>query len=323
MWRWFSINIDDGTHFGHPHRDPAGDLHRGWVAGRRGHLDPHLGRDHRAGRRRGDPPGQPRAGHRPGRTHELRADILRVYGVPHKTGDRYTIVNEGLARWTYEGRTGYGISEYLHQLDDDGVPWCRSSDRRCARARPTWRPRWRGRRRRPGHRTAAALGRRQRETWAFAAGGGPDPPAGAAVRGAPHRHGHRGGAVAGGPAGPGAAGGGDRRGRARQRAGRLVDGGRARPRRDDRPQDPARRRVRPRPGGWPGSAAGRWPASTASPGRHPRPGRRRPGGPATGGARRRGGAPPRLRAGVPVAGAVPAGGRHATGSSTATSGSAT
>jgi hypothetical protein len=57
-----------------------------------------------------------------GRTHELRADILRVYGVPHKTGDRYTIVNEGLARWTYEGRTGYGISEYLHQLDDDGVP---------------------------------------------------------------------------------------------------------------------------------------------------------------------------------------------------------
>ena len=28
-----------------------------------------------------------------------------------------TIVNEGLARWTYEGRTGTGISEYLHQLD--------------------------------------------------------------------------------------------------------------------------------------------------------------------------------------------------------------
>jgi len=32
-----------------------------------------------------------------------------------------TIVNEGLARWTYEGRTGYGISEYLHQLDDDNL----------------------------------------------------------------------------------------------------------------------------------------------------------------------------------------------------------
>ena len=29
---------------------------------------------------------------------------------------------EGLARWTYEGRTGQGISEYLHQLDDDNRP---------------------------------------------------------------------------------------------------------------------------------------------------------------------------------------------------------
>jgi hypothetical protein len=57
-----------------------------------------------------------------GRTHELRGDILRVYGVPRKTGERYTVVNEGLARWTYEGRTGYGISEYLHQLDEEGVP---------------------------------------------------------------------------------------------------------------------------------------------------------------------------------------------------------
>ena len=28
----------------------------------------------------------------------------------------------GLARWSYEGRTGYGISEYLHQLDDAGRP---------------------------------------------------------------------------------------------------------------------------------------------------------------------------------------------------------
>ena len=33
-----------------------------------------------------------------------------------------TIVNEGLARWTYEGRTGTGISEYLHQLDADARP---------------------------------------------------------------------------------------------------------------------------------------------------------------------------------------------------------
>jgi len=33
-----------------------------------------------------------------------------------------TIVNEGLARWTYEGRTGHGISEYLHQLGSKAQP---------------------------------------------------------------------------------------------------------------------------------------------------------------------------------------------------------
>ena len=53
------------------------------------------------------------------RVHELRRDVLRR-PAPHKTGDGYTVVNEGLARWTYEERTGYGISEYLHQLDDEG-----------------------------------------------------------------------------------------------------------------------------------------------------------------------------------------------------------
>ena len=131
MWRWFSINIpgegdDVGTHFGGIRiGTPAGDLHRGWVW--------HDGEatsirswdvQHRARRRRRHPPGQPRRAPptRPDATHELRGDILRVYGVPHRTGERRTVVNEGLARWTYEGRTGYGISEYLHQLDDDGRP---------------------------------------------------------------------------------------------------------------------------------------------------------------------------------------------------------
>jgi len=37
-------------------------------------------------------------------------------------GDRRTIVNEGLARWTGEGNRGYGIAEYLHQLDGAGRP---------------------------------------------------------------------------------------------------------------------------------------------------------------------------------------------------------
>jgi hypothetical protein len=125
MWRWFSINIDDDTHFGGIRiGTPAGDLHRGWVW-RDGeatsisdwHVTSELADDgvtHRVS--------HVTATDKAGRTHELRADILRVYGVPRKTGERYTVVNEGLARWTYEGRTGYGISEYLHQLDEDGLP---------------------------------------------------------------------------------------------------------------------------------------------------------------------------------------------------------
>jgi hypothetical protein len=134
MWRWFSINIpppagapDDavGTHFGGIRiGTPAGDLHRGWVwtggeaaSIRSWDVKTELADDgvtHRVS--------HVTATDKSGRTHELRGDVLRVYGLPHRTGERSTIVNEGLARWTYEGRTGHGISEYLHQLDDDGRP---------------------------------------------------------------------------------------------------------------------------------------------------------------------------------------------------------
>jgi hypothetical protein len=125
MWRWFSINIGDDVHFGGIRiGTPAGDLHRGWVwrdgaatSIRRWDVRTELADDgvtHRVSHVTATDKG--------GRVHELRADVLRVYGVPHKTGDRSTVVNEGLARWTYEGQVGHGISEYLHQLDADGRP---------------------------------------------------------------------------------------------------------------------------------------------------------------------------------------------------------
>ena len=57
-----------------------------------------------------------------GRVHALAAEILRVAAVAHELGGRRTVLNEGLARWTYEGREGYGIAEYLHQLDAEGRP---------------------------------------------------------------------------------------------------------------------------------------------------------------------------------------------------------
>jgi len=58
------------------------------------------------------------------RTYRLRGDVLRVADIGRAGG---TMVNEGLARWTYQDptggtQTGYGIGEYLHQLDDGGRP---------------------------------------------------------------------------------------------------------------------------------------------------------------------------------------------------------
>ena len=47
-------------------------------------------------------------------------------GSPTSGGSSGTLINEGLTRWTLldDGpvRSGYGIAEYLHQLDDDGRP---------------------------------------------------------------------------------------------------------------------------------------------------------------------------------------------------------
>ncbi len=125
MWRWFSINISDETHFGGIRiGTDEGDLHRGWVwqDGKHAsvsnwavrteleddgvtHKVTHLTVDDKLGR-----------------THEIRGDLLRVD--PGNAGIRpsTTIVNEGLAKWTYRGQEGYGISEYLHQLDADARP---------------------------------------------------------------------------------------------------------------------------------------------------------------------------------------------------------
>jgi hypothetical protein len=126
MWRWFSINFGDDVHFGGIRiGTEAGDLHRGWVwrDGEATSISEWIvkteleddGLTHRVS--------HVTAHDKAGRTHQLRADLLRVAGMPEApvTQPR-TIVAEGLARWSYEDRTGYGISEYLHQLDDQGRP---------------------------------------------------------------------------------------------------------------------------------------------------------------------------------------------------------
>jgi hypothetical protein len=121
MWRWFSINFADDVHFGGIRiGTEVGDLHRGWVW-RDG--------DHRS-IRNWDVRTELEAdgiSHRSthvlatdsaGVEHELHGNVFRL-APGAATG---TIVNEGLASWTYDTRSGFGISEYLHQLDETGRP---------------------------------------------------------------------------------------------------------------------------------------------------------------------------------------------------------
>jgi hypothetical protein len=132
MWRWFSINFSDGRagedlHFGGIRLGTdAGDLHRGWVwdGGRATSV-----REWDVRTELADDGVTHRIVHlevhdKAGRIYPLRGDVLRVADIGQAGG---TMVNEGLARWTYEDpsgrvRTGFGICEYLHQLDDDGRP---------------------------------------------------------------------------------------------------------------------------------------------------------------------------------------------------------
>ena len=127
MWRWFSINIGDDLHFGGIRLGTdAGDLHRGWV------WDGDSATSVAEWRVRTELEGDAlthKVVHlqvldKAGRTFDLRGDVLRVAGTRQVSG---TVVNEGLARWTFcdpDGteRIGYGISEYLHQTDGSGRP---------------------------------------------------------------------------------------------------------------------------------------------------------------------------------------------------------
>jgi hypothetical protein len=125
MWRWFSINIGDDVHFGGIRiGTAAGDLHRGWVWDGD---DATSIREWDVRTELEDDGLTQRVTHvvatdKAGRAHELRGDLQRVAAVGRAGTGATTVVNEGLARFTYEGRTGYGIAEYLHQLDAEGRP---------------------------------------------------------------------------------------------------------------------------------------------------------------------------------------------------------
>ncbi|HUQ39609.1 MAG TPA: hypothetical protein VM030_05600 [Acidimicrobiales bacterium] len=124
MWRWFSVNLGDDVHFGGIRiGTEAGDLHRGWVWRDGSHASI---RDWTVRTEMADDGVTHEVSHvdatdSTGRVHQLRADVLRVHGIPPGAAST-TVVGEGLAKWSCDGLEGYGISEYLHQLDDAGRP---------------------------------------------------------------------------------------------------------------------------------------------------------------------------------------------------------
>jgi len=123
MWRWFSVNISDDVHFGGIRIGTEdGDLHRGWVW--KDGESTSLSEWRVKTETYSDGVTQKRvhvvAVDKRGREHVLEGELLNVFPGGGRKGG--TIVNEGLARWTHEGETGYGIAEYLHQFDDDGHP---------------------------------------------------------------------------------------------------------------------------------------------------------------------------------------------------------
>jgi hypothetical protein len=127
MWRWFSINIGSSMHFGGIRLGTAaGDLHRGWVFedGRVTSI-----KEWQLRTELEDDGLTQRVVHavvvdKHDRAYHLTGEVLRVADIGKSGG---TVVNEGLARWTYRADDdstvpGYGIAEYLHQVDDQGRP---------------------------------------------------------------------------------------------------------------------------------------------------------------------------------------------------------
>jgi hypothetical protein len=139
MWRWFSINVGgdawgEGTHLGGIRigSTDAADLSRGWVW-RDGEYASVA--EWRIRTEVDDDGWTQRVVHlevddKAGRTTFLRGDVLRVAPLPRRQDNQVTVVNEGLTRWTLlddgvepaVSSVGFGVAEYLHQLDESGTP---------------------------------------------------------------------------------------------------------------------------------------------------------------------------------------------------------
>ena len=124
MWRWFSINIGDDTHFGGVRiGTPAGDLHKGWVwtdgeatSIKEWQLTTKTADD---GIRQSRSISSPATSGAASTSSTATSCGRRSWA--REPGNRARL-RGAHAGWRLDGRTGYGVSEYTHVLDDAGVP---------------------------------------------------------------------------------------------------------------------------------------------------------------------------------------------------------
>ena len=53
---------------------------------------------------------------------EIEGAVRSLIPLRHRRGSQTTRIGEGLTEYRWEGKVGYGLSEYLDQLGEDGVP---------------------------------------------------------------------------------------------------------------------------------------------------------------------------------------------------------
>ncbi len=54
----------------------------------------------------------------PDREVEIEGRVLSLIPLRNRREERVTRISEGLTEWRWEGKVGYGLSEYLDQIED-------------------------------------------------------------------------------------------------------------------------------------------------------------------------------------------------------------
>lgn len=54
----------------------------------------------------------------PGREIEITGEVRSLIPLRNRRGEQMTRISEGLTEWRWEGKVGYGLSEYLDQMED-------------------------------------------------------------------------------------------------------------------------------------------------------------------------------------------------------------